>query len=376
MHGSVRSGRSGNDPDLRRIGLNPNFWFPLASAKDLKKGKTLGVTFAGDPIVLVRTESGRVYALEDRCAHRQMPLSCGVVTGEHLKCCYHAWTYNAEGRCAVPYLPKGVPMPHGVRAYPSREAYGLIFVFPGDPALAETVPFPEVPTYSSPNYKTMIYSRQITCHYSFMFENLMDMHHQFLHRRFMGRVKPTMVATRKDAESLEVDYRFEMTDRSAPVAGRVALGLGGDDPESDDQYIMTIGVRYPYLYLKLRGDKPDDMPLDLWVAFIQVDREQRVSHTIGLLMLRKPKWMPALIHLAWPVIRYFTERIFAEDRFAVEHEQRAYDQQGGDWNQEILPVILDLREVLIRGGVPAEDLAPDFGRAGRRPPLSPAVAAG
>src|SRR5262249_23186074 len=120
MHGTLQSERRGNEPDLRRTGLHPDHWYPLAVAKDVKKGETLGVSFAGDPIVLVRTESNRVYALEDRCAHRQMPLSCGVVTGELLKCCYHAWTYNDQGRCAVPYLPKGVAMPRGVRAYPSR----------------------------------------------------------------------------------------------------------------------------------------------------------------------------------------------------------------------------------------------------------------
>jgi len=36
---------------------------------------------------------------------------------------------------------------------------------------------------------------------------------------------------------------------------------------------------------------------------------------------------------------------------AVEAEQRAYETQGGDWNQEIFPVILDLRELLMKHGV-------------------------
>ena len=121
MHGTL-SERRGNDPDLRRIGIHPDYWYPLASAQALKKGRALGVSFAGEPIVLVRTESEKVYALEDRCAHRQMPLSCGVVAGELIKCCYHAWAYNDQGRCSIPYLPKGVAMPRGVRAYPCREA--------------------------------------------------------------------------------------------------------------------------------------------------------------------------------------------------------------------------------------------------------------
>ncbi|KAF7962081.1 hypothetical protein AWV80_25955, partial [Cupriavidus sp. UYMU48A] len=42
-----------------------------------------------DPIVLVRTESGTIFALEDRCAHRQVPLHAGVVEGEFIRCGYH-----------------------------------------------------------------------------------------------------------------------------------------------------------------------------------------------------------------------------------------------------------------------------------------------
>jgi hypothetical protein len=36
----------------------------------------------------------------------------------------------------------------------------------------------------------------------------------------------------------------------------------------------------------------------------------------------------------------------------VELEQKAHDLQGGDWNQEIFPVIKTLRELLVRRGVP------------------------
>ncbi len=67
-------------------------------------------------------------------------------------------------------------------------------------------------------------------------------------------------------------------------------------------------------------------------------------------MIRKPK-LPGLIYLLWPFIRRFAESTFAEDRMAVEAEQRAHDQQGGDWNREVLPLIHELREVLVRNGV-------------------------
>ena len=44
--------------------------------------------------------------------------------------------------------------------------------------------------------------------------------------------------------------------------------------------------------------------------------------------------------------------MFAEDRMAVEAEQRAWDEQGEDRNHEVFPLILDVRDVLRTNGVP------------------------
>ncbi len=102
--------------DLRRIGAHPDYWYPLAWSSALKRGKTLACRFAGEPVVLYRGQSGTVHALEDRCAHRQVPLSMGIVEGESLKCGYHGWTYDCGGHCVnIPYwdangFPTGSPL--------------------------------------------------------------------------------------------------------------------------------------------------------------------------------------------------------------------------------------------------------------------------
>ena len=48
----------------------------------------------------------------------------------------------------------------------------------------------------------------------------------------------------------------------------------------------------------------------------------------------------------------FTERIFKEDRWIVEAEQAAHDAQGGNWNQEVFPVIRELTGLLGACGLP------------------------
>ena len=338
--------------DLRKTGIHPNFWYPLARSKDLKKGKLLGVSFAGDPIVLVRTERGTVYALEDRCAHRQVPLHFGVVHGEHLQCGYHCWTYDQSGSCiGVPYLDKNQPHPKGVQSYPCREAYGLVFVFPGQADHVENVEFPNVSLEQDPHYKTRYLDRKVDCHYSFMHENLMDMNHQFLHRRLMGGIRTTVLDLREETNRVEVDYTFSRVKGKQPIGEKLILGSSKKSAEGPAQDLMTICTEYPYQTLKFWTAGSTEPALNLWNVYVPVDREQRRNHTFGLMMIRKPSF-PGLIHLLWPLIVWFTNGIFSEDRWIVEEEQKAFNLQGADWNQEVFPVINSLRKLLNQQGIP------------------------
>jgi phenylpropionate dioxygenase-like ring-hydroxylating dioxygenase large terminal subunit len=342
----------GSVADLRRVGINPNFWYPVAVSGSVRREKTFAAVFAGERIALYRGDSGTVYALEDRCAHRQVPLSMGVVEGEVLRCCYHAWAYRGNGRISqIPYLPRDAARPpRGVRSYPVREAYGLVFVFPGDPEIAAGTPLPGLPEFDSAKHKTMTFSRTVSCHYSFMHENLLDMNHQFLHRGVVGRIKPALLGYDTTPDSVEARYRFThdggKKDRGAGLLSAKGFGDGTKSPD-----VITIRTVYPYQTLRLVPENAELPAFSLWVAYVPEDAEQRTNHVYGLLMIEKPP-VPGVIHLAWPLIRRFTERVFAEDRTAVEAEQRAWDEQGADWNREVFPLITDVRHVLRTNGVP------------------------
>ncbi|MFJ5778880.1 Rieske 2Fe-2S domain-containing protein [Streptomyces sp. NPDC093094] len=339
------------DADLRRIGVHPDHWYPVALSRRVRRERVIATSFAGERIALYRGRSGAVHALEDRCAHRQVPLSMGVVDGEALRCCYHAWAYRGDGRISqIPYLAKGDRRPpRGVRGYPVREAYGLVFVFPGDPEKAEATALPDVPAFGSPDYRTMTFSRTVRCHYSFMHENLLDMNHQFLHRGVVGRLRPELLEQRTGETWVEARYLFTHTGgkRNRGASLLAGEGIGG----SDSADVMTIRTRYPYQTLDLLPEGAARPAFRMWAAYVPEDAEQRVCHTYGLLTIEKPR-IPAVMHLAWPFIRHFTERVFAEDRMAVEAEQRAWDEQGEDRNHEVFPLILNVREVLRANGVP------------------------
>lgn len=340
-----------NQPDLRQVGLHPDFWFPLAQSSDLKVGKLLKVSFAGTPIVLARTDSGSIFALEDRCAHRQVPLSAGVLCGEALKCGYHGWTYDSAGKCVtVPGIGKEKGLPNGVQSFPCREAYGLIFVFPGDPDKVRTVDFPNGLAAGNPAYKTRTLSRRIRCHYSFMHENLMDMNHQFLHRSLMGSIQPVLLRMKKEGNWIEAVYKFDRVSGSQSLGEKFMIGEKAKDTSVHEHDVMVIRTQYPYQTLTFCRADRSQPNLDLWLAYVPIDKEQKFNHSYGLMSIKKPR-VPGLINIFWPFICWFTNGIFAQDKWIVEQEQRAYDEQGGDHNQEIFPLIRGLRDVLMKNGV-------------------------
>jgi phenylpropionate dioxygenase-like ring-hydroxylating dioxygenase large terminal subunit len=335
-------------PDLRRVGANPDHWYPLAWSTEVKAGRALGVRFAGEPIALYRSAAGQVFALEDRCAHRQVPLSRGLVDGDTLRCGYHGWAYGADGRCVdVPYLGKG-HLPNGVRGYPCREAGGMIFVFPGAACLALATPLPGLGSVADPAYKTRRFGREIACHYTFMHENLMDMNHQFLHRANMGKIQPRYLGRRRGDSWLEVDYTFAREGGGMSLGERVIFGSKRAGGWANNRDKMTIRTEYPHQTLKIWAG--DEIPvMDLWITYVPLDAAQRRNRTFGLLSVRRPR-IPGLIEAAWPLLVFFTDRIFAEDREIVELEQAAHDAQGMDLNQEVFPPIQDLRRLLMENG--------------------------
>lgn len=72
-------------------------------------GDFITVEIAGQPLLMVRQADGGIRVLNNRCAHKGMPLAtdaCGHA-GKFLRCPYHAWTYKLDGS------PLAVPVKNG-----------------------------------------------------------------------------------------------------------------------------------------------------------------------------------------------------------------------------------------------------------------------
>jgi phenylpropionate dioxygenase-like ring-hydroxylating dioxygenase large terminal subunit len=201
-----------------------------------------------------------------------------VVEADGIRCSYHGWTYDHAGKCiSVPYLDACKLCPNNVRSYPCREAYGLIFVFPGDAAKLESAVFPEIPSATDPKYKTRYLDREVACHYTFMHENLMDMNHQFLHRRFMGGVQTFFLGKRCGDNWVEADFSFKRKTGKQSLGEKFIIGQRAQ-PAEGQRDLMTIRTEYPYQTLRFQTAGSKHPALDLWNVYVPLDKAPAASH--------------------------------------------------------------------------------------------------
>lgn len=108
-------------------------WFAVARSNDVVAEKPLAVRLLGHDVVVWRSDKG-VRAWQDLCIHRGAKLSLGSVRSNCLVCPYHAWEYDASGRCVRMPAHPDQPPPAKAHAYVFRamEQYGLIWVSLGD----------------------------------------------------------------------------------------------------------------------------------------------------------------------------------------------------------------------------------------------------
>ncbi|HEV8344054.1 MAG TPA: Rieske 2Fe-2S domain-containing protein [Candidatus Binatia bacterium] len=166
-----------------------HYWQPVALSDELPPGGApLLVKILGEDLVLFRDDKGRVGLLGLRCSHRGTDLSYGRVEDGGLRCVYHGWLYDVQGRCLEqPGEPGGGEHRDTIRhpAYPCQEAAGAVFTYmgPGQPPLFPNYEF----LGASPNH-LLVAKIFHDCNYLQANEGNIDpVHLSYLHRFFESR---------------------------------------------------------------------------------------------------------------------------------------------------------------------------------------------
>ena len=179
-----------------------NAWYVAGWASEFDD-ELRRVTILEQHIVMYRSSSGMVVALEDQCPHRLLPLSKGKRIGDDIQCGYHGMTFNCEGKCVRVPGQENIPGSAYVEAYPVHEKHDIVFIWMGETAKACIDEIFDLPQFTDANWHAhQGEALHLMSNYLNVAENLVDPAHvSFVHPTTLGNTASENVPVHVDTES-------------------------------------------------------------------------------------------------------------------------------------------------------------------------------
>lgn len=225
-----------------------NYWYIACRSTKLKH-TPLSVILFSKPLVLFRDQNNQAVALEDRCQHRNAPLSCGKVVNGTVQCPYHGWRYASDGQLTeIPYsysLPaKAIP------SYSCIEQEGYIWVCVGQPkAGLKPYSFPQLGKQGWISFRldTLFSSSVEAC-----LENFLDCPHAtHVHKNWFRTptAKPVKAIVRSLDDGAIAEYFNEPREKSVVWS---LLSPSGEEMKHTDRFIAPATSQVNYQFKKGR----------------------------------------------------------------------------------------------------------------------------
>ena len=165
----------------------------------LKSGDVIPSFIAGKPILLVKNNNKDITAFHNVCSHRCLKLVDEKKNvGKIIRCPYHSWTYNLEGKLiAAPHIgginkhkPKGFKfLEHGLKPIRIHIWHDWIFInLNGKAKKFEEYAKPLIKKFEDVNFNKLKYTAtldfgKINTNWKFLIENFIEPYHvQFVHK--------------------------------------------------------------------------------------------------------------------------------------------------------------------------------------------------
>jgi phenylpropionate dioxygenase-like ring-hydroxylating dioxygenase large terminal subunit len=311
----------------------------------------------GESLVLWRDEAGLAHCLIDRCCHRGVALSAGVLVDGALQCPFHGLEYTGDGTCrCIPANSRAMPVPGNFRvpSYPVHEAGGWLWIWWGnddgtqaakpasDPAFADPVSsLPHNAVIGKPPAPPAWFDdippgmRQATvrdpwkAHYSRVAENQLDpVHVPFVHHNTIGRGNRTVVdgpGVKWIGERMFYTYVFNRKDDGTPPRKPTEVPIPPPGIDFKLEFIM------PNLWQNRISES-----LRIVAAFVPVEADRTI------LYLRTYQSFMRVPVLSWLVMR-----LFGRLNLVIAHQDRRVVQ-----TQVPKPSRLKGGEQLFQGDLP------------------------
>ena len=205
-----------DDGFLTRVGFGTpggellrRYWQPVALSSELGD-LPRKIRILDEELVVFRDAGGRAGLLDAHCAHRGASLEYGRLEPDGIRCCYHGWLYDVEGRCLdQPCEPADSDYKNKVRQpwYPVREYGGLVFAYMGPPTMIPEFPFYDILLRDGVElhaYRNNTRGEVAACNWLQIQENAVDPMHTFvLHSSNSGNQFTPAFATLPEIDFVE-----------------------------------------------------------------------------------------------------------------------------------------------------------------------------
>jgi nitrite reductase/ring-hydroxylating ferredoxin subunit len=161
----------------------PTGWFQVAWSDELAAGESKLLHYFGEDFVIWRGESGGVHALDPYCLHLGANLGVGgKVEGEDIRCPWHRWKWDGDGRNVdIPYSKQQCKKHLRIRTWPIVERYGGIYVWHDQAERAPLWEMPVIDRFEDPGFypmdAEMRQTHRVKCHPQLVVENGVDPAH-------------------------------------------------------------------------------------------------------------------------------------------------------------------------------------------------------
>jgi vanillate O-demethylase monooxygenase subunit len=312
-----------------------NAWYVAAWPHEVTADKLLARTICNQPIVFWRKEDGSVAAVEDRCPHREMPLSMGRLEQGTVRCGYHGLRFAGDGTCVEIPGQERIPPTVCTRAYPTVQRHGWIYVWPGDAAKADPALVPAIHERNDhPDWASAGGTTYVRSNYQLISDNLLDLTHEtYIHASSLGNqaVVENPMETRVEGDKVTVE-RWMINHEPAPFWKGAIKRAKGYDGACDRwqivnfvppaNIVLDVGVA-PHGTGAPEGDRSKGVPSCNLNA---ITPETETTTWYFWALSRKFQQEDAELS------RQLAERvagIFEEDRAAVEAVQKIMDRNEG-----------------------------------------------
>ncbi|MGH7844958.1 MAG: Rieske 2Fe-2S domain-containing protein [Candidatus Binatia bacterium] len=231
------------------------YWHPVAVAAELTEQKPIkAVKILGEKLVVFRDQSGRYGLLGEQCAHRMASLAYGRTEVDGIRCPYHGWKYDINGKCLEqPAEPDDSTFKDRVRqkAYKVEKLSGLLYAYMG-PQPAPLLPRWDV-LVREDGKRWILKESVIDCNWLQAMENSVDPSHLYWLHGDSGHLGSHMKNYQEKRDFFLFEYGI-MKRRTTP-------GKKPDDPPMIDEHPLV----FPTILRHVARWKADGVRHDLQI---------------------------------------------------------------------------------------------------------------